>query len=315
MLIKLLPMTALLYVLLPQVVVGQNQDIGALKINNIKLARKSEIQGTFIDKQKVVSVITRKAEKGTIIEVRVSFYIDVPTTIVPDIVRGNDVLITGKTASAAGPPYSIGGIKLSGKTIENAIERDWTYDPIAVGNDTGTKCDSYRFLDSAGTLAGNGYTVSNGEFKINKGKTVPLCVTFPAPDSIQGVFLLVGGNKVIFDDTQVITFVPEPSLQILPAGIFRVGGSEHVSAPQCVTTTEPDYTDEARKAKINGKVLLDATVRTDGSIEINSVMRGLGYGLDAEAKKAAQSWKCVPAKLNGNSVPVQIEIVINFILH
>jgi protein TonB len=91
-----------------------------------------------------------------------------------------------------------------------------------------------------------------------------------------------------------------------------VGG---LSAPTCPVRPEPTYSDDARKAHIQGTVVLDSTIQKDGSINVNAVSRSLGYGLDDAARAALRNWKCYPGKLNGQAVAVQIQIVINFHLY
>jgi protein TonB len=95
-------------------------------------------------------------------------------------------------------------------------------------------------------------------------------------------------------------------------GIFRVGGG--VSAPTIVFRVEPTYSEEARKAKYQGVVVLSAIVRKDGSIEILKVVRGLGLGLDENAIQALKQWKFRPGMRNGIPVDVALNIEVNFSL-
>jgi len=78
---------------------------------------------------------------------------------------------------------------------------------------------------------------------------------------------------------------------------------------------EPNYSDDARKAHIQGMVVLEAVIQKDGSVESNRVLQGLGYGLDEEARKVLSKWKCTPTKVNGQPVAVQLKIQINFRLY
>jgi len=98
-------------------------------------------------------------------------------------------------------------------------------------------------------------------------------------------------------------------------GPYRVGkGEGRASAPIC-NTVDPNYSDDARKAHIQGTVVLDSIVQKDGSIDVSRVLQSLGYGLDDEARKVLRKWKCDPGKVNGQAVPVQLQIVINFHLY
>lgn len=95
-------------------------------------------------------------------------------------------------------------------------------------------------------------------------------------------------------------------------GVFRVGGG--VSAPSVLYRVEPTYSEEARKAKYQGVVVLSAIVRKDGTIEILKVVRGLGLGLDENAIQALKQWKFRPGMKNGVPVDVALNIEVNFSL-
>jgi protein TonB len=99
----------------------------------------------------------------------------------------------------------------------------------------------------------------------------------------------------------------------MPPGIR--GNSPGLVLPSCPVQVEPNYADEARRAKIQGSVVLAVTVQKDGSIEPNKVVQSLGYGLDEEAQKVLNKWKCVAAKYNGQPVALPIQIKVNFHLY
>jgi TonB family protein len=93
-------------------------------------------------------------------------------------------------------------------------------------------------------------------------------------------------------------------------GVFRVGGG--VSAPTIIKKVDPQYSEEARKARYQGTVVLEAIVQKDGSVQIVRVVRSLGFGLDEKAIEALRQWKFSPAKQNGVPVPVALNIEVNF---
>jgi TonB family protein len=100
----------------------------------------------------------------------------------------------------------------------------------------------------------------------------------------------------------------------LPPGVYAVGGP--VKAPQIVSETKPQYTQEARDAKIEGAVILEAVVQKDGSLSQIEVKRGLGYGLDESAIYAIKNeWKFIPGTMNGQPVNVRIFLEISFRLY
>jgi len=93
-------------------------------------------------------------------------------------------------------------------------------------------------------------------------------------------------------------------------GVFRVGGG--VTAPTILKKVDPQYSEEARKARYQGTVVLEAIVQKDGSVQIVRVVRSLGFGLDEKAIEALRQWKFSPAKKNGEPVPVALNIEVNF---
>lgn len=93
-------------------------------------------------------------------------------------------------------------------------------------------------------------------------------------------------------------------------GAFRPGGG--VSAPQLVYRVEPEYTEEARKAKYQGTVVLYAVVDPDGMVRRVRVVRSLGLGLDEKALEAVKQWRFRPGMKNGQPVPVAASIEVTF---
>lgn len=96
-------------------------------------------------------------------------------------------------------------------------------------------------------------------------------------------------------------------------GAYRVGGG--VSAPKALYAPDPEYSEEARKAKYQGTVVLWMVVGADGRPQQIRIQRSLGMGLDEKAIEAVKQWKFEPAKLNGQAVPVQINVEVNFRLY
>lgn len=96
-------------------------------------------------------------------------------------------------------------------------------------------------------------------------------------------------------------------------GVFKVGGG--VSAPRAVFTPDPEYSEEARKAKYQGTVVLWLIVGPDGRPRDMKVTRSLGMGLDQKAMEAVRQWKFEPALKDGQPVAVQISVEVNFRLY
>jgi TonB family protein len=97
-------------------------------------------------------------------------------------------------------------------------------------------------------------------------------------------------------------------------GVYSVGGG--VSAPIPIFQPLPLYTEEARKSRVEGIVLLQAIIRKDGSVDSFRVIRGLGYGLDESAiNTIATKWRFKPGMLSGQPVDVQANIEVTFRLY
>lgn len=93
-------------------------------------------------------------------------------------------------------------------------------------------------------------------------------------------------------------------------GAFRVGGG--VSQPAVIYKVDPEYSEEARKAKYSGTVLLQLIVDVDGRAKAIKVVKGVGLGLDERAIEAVQKWKFAPGKKNGQAVAVYATVEVNF---
>jgi len=91
----------------------------------------------------------------------------------------------------------------------------------------------------------------------------------------------------------------------------RVGNG--VSSPRAIPPSpQPNYTDDARKAHIQGNVILDVIIRTDGTAKVQKVVQGLGYGLDESAVEAIEKWRFQPGTKDGKAVDVELEVTMGF---
>ena len=89
-----------------------------------------------------------------------------------------------------------------------------------------------------------------------------------------------------------------------------------VKAPVAIYQPLPLYTEEARKARVEGIVMIQAVIRRDGSVDSFKVVRGLGYGLDESAiSTIASKWRFKPGTMNGVPVDVQANIEVSFRLY
>lgn len=96
-------------------------------------------------------------------------------------------------------------------------------------------------------------------------------------------------------------------------GAYKVGGS--VLAPRPLAMPDPDYTEQAREAKLQGMCVLKLIVGADGKPRDIRVIRPLGMGLDEKAIAAVSQWTFAPATKDGTAVPVLISVQVVFKLN
>ena len=92
------------------------------------------------------------------------------------------------------------------------------------------------------------------------------------------------------------------------------GISGSIRMPEPLTQPRPDYTEDARKARIEGIVVLTVMIRKDGTVDQVKVARGLGYGLeDSAIHTVMNKWRFRPATQNGVAIdhPATIEVRFN----
>jgi TonB family protein len=89
-------------------------------------------------------------------------------------------------------------------------------------------------------------------------------------------------------------------------------GSRNVKSPQVIYKVEPEYTEEARKARYQGTVILAIDVDEQGRATNVRVVQGLGLGLDEKAVAAIERWKFRPAIADGRAVRAPAVVEVNF---
>ncbi len=93
---------------------------------------------------------------------------------------------------------------------------------------------------------------------------------------------------------------------------FAMRAGNGVTKPELLRKVEPLYTEEARTAKLQGVVVVNVIIGTDGSASNIRVVKSLGLGLDEKAIEAVQQWQFKPGTKDGAAVPVQATIEVNF---
>ncbi|MGA7239788.1 MAG: energy transducer TonB [Bryobacteraceae bacterium] len=93
-------------------------------------------------------------------------------------------------------------------------------------------------------------------------------------------------------------------------GVYRAGNG--VTKPELLKKVEPEYSEEARKAKFQGVVVLYIVVDPNGNAINPRVMKSLGLGLDEKAMEAVKQWKFKPGYKDGKAVAVAATVEVNF---
>lgn len=98
-------------------------------------------------------------------------------------------------------------------------------------------------------------------------------------------------------------------------GVFRAGVNG-VGTPQCIYCPDPEYSDDARKAKYQGTVTLVIIVNSEGRVVNARVVKGPGMGLDEKAVEKVMTWRLKPAAgPSGRPVSVQVAVEVTFHLY
>jgi TonB family protein len=96
-------------------------------------------------------------------------------------------------------------------------------------------------------------------------------------------------------------------------GIYRIG--KGVTPPRVIYQTDPEFSEEARKAKYQGTCVLGLIVDANGRPTAIRVINALGMGLDEKAIESVKNWKFEPGKKDGHDVSVEIAVEVDFHLY
>ena len=91
---------------------------------------------------------------------------------------------------------------------------------------------------------------------------------------------------------------------------LRVGGA--VTRPEKISGDPPQYTPMARRARLEGTVIMELIIDESGNVVHQEILRGLPMGLDRSALDAVAKWKYRPATFQGQPVKVYYTVEVNF---
>jgi len=110
-------------------------------------------------------------------------------------------------------------------------------------------------------------------------------------------------------DTDFVVGMPSGGPPVIDQGPMRVGGD--IQEPERITYVAPEYPELARRARMEGFVILQAIIDKQGNVTDVEVLRGLGLGLDVAAQEAVKQWKYTPTYYNGR--PVEVILTVNVV--
>jgi protein TonB len=109
----------------------------------------------------------------------------------------------------------------------------------------------------------------------------------------------------------MMAFVAAPPPPPPPPAPVRVGGN--IRAPQKTRNVSPVYPQIAQSARVQGVVIIEATISPSGKVQDARVLRSIPL-LDQAALDAVRQWEYSPTLLNGVPVPVIMTVTVNFTL-
>jgi protein TonB len=110
-------------------------------------------------------------------------------------------------------------------------------------------------------------------------------------------------------DTDFIVGMPSGGPPVIDQGPMRVGGD--IQEPERIVNVNPEYPELARRARMEGFVILQATIDKQGNVIDVVTLRGLGLGLEQAAIDAVKQWKYTPTYYNGR--PVEVILTVNVV--
>lgn len=144
-----------------------------------------------------------------------------------------------------------------------------------------------------------------------KAKKVP--IPDPTPDEPEPIRTPEEIEPTVdLPETDIVFDIPEGPPPSEPEGPIHVGGD--VRAPVKTYWPQPAYTEIARKARVQGVVIVQAIVDKNGTVQDVKILKGLPMGLDKAAVDSIKTWKFEPATLNGKPVDVYFNLTVNFTL-
>ena len=149
--------------------------------------------------------------------------------------------------------------------------------------------------------------------KREKRKVIP--VPDPTPDEPEPIRLEeVDVPEIVPQDVVGEFGIPDQPPGLGRGGVDAVAVAGDITPPIKIYHPQPQYTEEARRARVQGVVILEATINREGEVVDIRVLKGLPMGLDKSAVETTRTWRFKPATQNGEPVAVFFNLLVNFSL-
>jgi TonB family protein len=224
------------------------------------------------------------------------------------------VSVSAAGVEAAGPTFAEVAEELEEEAEKAFAEERWSDAVEAYGRLVGHLLEG-GYVEAGDAIAAFRLRIAvafrnNGDFAA--ARTMLLHLAEAAPD------YEAARRQALLDEVRAALGLPPPPRP--PAGKpveapriegpLRAGGD--VTRPEKISSFEPEYTREARRARIQGVVIIEATIDEFGNVTDARVLKPLPMGLDRAAVDAVKRWKFRPATLNGQPVSIYQNLTVNF---
>jgi TonB family protein len=149
--------------------------------------------------------------------------------------------------------------------------------------------------------------------QIPKPRTQKVPIPDPTPDEPEPIRDEEPKDDIDFvPDDNLVLGVPDAPPPPEPDGPVRFVVGGNITEPVKISGPTPVYPEAARRARIQGVVVLECTIGKDGGVQNVKVLRGLPLGLTETAVEAVQKWRFQPSTLNGKPVEVLYILTVRF---
>jgi TonB family protein len=149
--------------------------------------------------------------------------------------------------------------------------------------------------------------------QIPKPKTQKVPIPDPTPDQPEPIRDQEADEEVDYvPDANLVLGVPDAPPPPEPEGPIRFVVGGNITEPEKISGPNPIYPEAARRARIQGVVVLECTIGKEGSVTSVKTLRGLPLGLTEAAEDAVRKWRFKPSTLNGKPVEVLYILTVRF---